>query len=236
MSDYSIFTMCSKNYKDAYDFVIKSWLKSKAKYIYIYTDDPGWKSNNNRIIIINFFDKITDDWLVNTGRRVIIGKDIIKFNNNRLVFLDIDCYLLNDIGYVFDEYDFDFAVTRLHRKNIATSAGVYFFYNTEHNKRFFDDWFEKQNNNYKKRKGVVAYENSYAQRAFSDVLRKYYKEKTHVVIDLDVNKYNRKTGKPDQTNCTIEALKKNEVDILHFYARTWRDKKTVNKIFQYITV
>ena len=233
MVNYSIFTMCSKNYKDAYDFVIDSWLRTSVKNIYIYTDDPNWKSNNDRITIINLFDSISNDWLVNTGRRVIAAKDFIKKAGERLVFLDIDCYLIRDIGHVFEDYDFDFAVTRLIRPRIDVSAGVYFFYNTENNRKFFDEWHENQKLNYKRGKGVTAYQGSYAQLAFSNVIRGYHRTESHKVIDLDVDIYNRKTGKPPQIDSTIKDLKENKIEILHFYARTWRNKD-VDKIIPYL--
>ena len=170
MVDYSIFTMCSKNYKDAYDFVIDSWLRTSVKNIYIYTDDPNWKSNNDRIIIINLFNSISKDWLVNTGRKVIAAKNVITIAEERLVFLDIDCYLVKDIGHVFEDYDFDFAVTRLTKPRSNVSVGVYFFYNTENNRKFFDDWHRHQKLNYEKGRGIVPFQNSYAQTAFSTVI------------------------------------------------------------------
>jgi hypothetical protein len=227
--------MCSKNYKDAYDFVIDSWLETSVENIYIYTDDPDWKSDNDRIIIINLFDSLTDDWLINTGRRVVAAKDVVKRLGERVIFLDIDCYLVKDVGHIFEDYDFDFAVTRLTKPKIATSAGIYFFYNTERNRKFFDEWYESQKLNYKKRRGVVAHQGSYAQIAFSEVLRKYYKEKTYKVIDLDVDVYNRKAGKPPQTELILEDLKQNKLEVLHFYARTWRTKE-VNRIIPYLNV
>jgi len=233
MTNYSIFTMCSKNYKDAYDFVIDSWLRMSVKHIYIYTDDPDWKSNNDRITIINLFNHITDDWLINTGRRVFAAQDVVKKAEERLIFLDIDCYLIRDIGHIFEDHSFDFAVTRLNRQNISVSAGIYFLYNTEHNRKFFDDWYKEQKLNYEKGKGVVAYEGSYAQIAFSDIIRKYYRTGSHKVIDLDVDVYNRKAGKPQQTDLIIEDLKQNKIEVLHFYARTWRTKE-LDKILPYL--
>jgi len=233
MIDYSIFTMCSKNYKDAYTFVIASWLRTSVKHIYVYTDDPTWKSKNERITIIHLFDEITNDWLVNTGRRVLTGKDIVKRAGEKIVFLDIDCYLIEDISHVFKKHTFDFAVTRLNSPRQAVSAGVFFFYNTKRNQKFFDEWHKEQIRNYKNRIGVVKYQGSYAQKAFSSIIRKYHKTKTHKIVDLDVEVYNRKAGKEKQNKGTIQALRKNTVKILHFYARTWRHNN-MKKIIPYL--
>jgi hypothetical protein len=225
MAEYSIFTMCSKNYKDAYEFVINSWLKSSAKKIYIYTDDPGWKSKNDRVSIVNLFKETTDDWLTNTGRRAFVGKEAAASISGDLIFLDIDCFLVKDLGYMFDKYDFDFAVTRLFNMETDVSAGMYLFRNTEKNRKFFDLWIEHQNKNWKNGIGVKQYAGSYAQRAFSDVLRSYNKNGTHKVMNLEMDRYNRKVGKPHQTTSTIEALRSDAVEVLHFYARTWRSEE-----------
>lgn len=235
MVNYSIFTMCSKNYRDAYNFVIDSWLRTSVKNIYVYTDDPDWKSNNDRITIINnLFDSVTDDWLINTGRRVIAAKDVIKKAEEKLVFLDVDCYLVKDIGHIFEDYDFDFAVTRLTEPRIDVSAGVYFFHNTENNRKFFDEWQESQKLNHKKGTGTTVYGSSYTQQAFSYVIRKYYNTKSHKIINLNAAVYNRKTGKPSIIDSTIEDLKENKIEILHFYARTWRNED-INKILPHLS-
>ena len=162
MAEYSIFSMCTKNYRDAYEFVIDSWLKTKARKIYIYTDDENWKSDNSRIKIIRLFDE-SDDWLVNVGRKFMVAKDVVKFNDELLMFIDIDCYFVNDVGYIFDKYDFDFAVTRLYKMDTEINSGLYFFHNTKHNRKFIDDWNTDQKKNYKMGLGIKPYAGSYSQ-------------------------------------------------------------------------
>ncbi len=233
MANYSIFTLCSKNYRDAYDFVIDSWLRTNAKNIYVYTDDPNWKSDNERVKIIKLFDKESTDWLVNVARKYKVAGNAMKYGDEALMFLDIDCYIVNDIGYLFDKYDFDFAVTRLLRKRIAINSGLYLFRNTKHNKRFVSDWAVEQERCYRMGKGRNPYESSHSQFGFSNVIRRYHSQGTHKVIDLDPLRYHRKTGKPTLVKATIEDLKQNKIEILHFYARTWRSKDA-NKILSYV--
>lgn len=234
MANYSIFTLCSKNYRDACDFVIDSWLRTSAKNIYIYTDDPSWKSTNDRIKIIKFFSESTD-WLVNVGRKYSIVQDVMKYGDEALMFLDADCYIVNDIGYLFDEYDFDFAVTRLHRKRIATSSGLYLFRNIERNKAFPSDWKREQRLARQRGQGTRPYESSHSQFGFSNVMRGYHSRGTHKIIDLDPLKYQRKTGKPTLVEETIRDLKQNKIEILHFYARTWRSPDA-SKILTHVNV
>jgi hypothetical protein len=225
MAEYSIFSVCTKNYRDAYEFSIDSWLRTDVKYIYIYTDDPDWKSDNDRVKIIKLFGE-TDDWLTNIGRKVDAVRHAVTFGDERLIFMDIDCYLVNDIGYVFDVYDFDFAVTRLHRTNIDVSSGIYFFLNTPANRKFIDVWDREQKVVRSRGIGVKPFAGSYGQAAFSNVMRRYYNSKTRTVIDLDVNRYNKKVGKPTQKSSAIADIKNKKVDVLHFYARTWRSSET----------
>lgn len=225
MVGYSIFSVCTKNYRDAYEFSIDSWLRTGVKNIYIYTDDANWKSNNDRVKIIKLFDE-TDDWLTNIGRKVDAVRDVVRFGDERLIFMDIDCYLVNDIGYVFDVYDFDFAVTRLHRTNIDVSSGIYFFLNTERNRKFIDAWGKEQKIVRGRGIGVKPFAGSYGQAGFSNVMRRYRDSKARKVIDLDVNRYNKKVGKPTQKASAIEDIKNKKVEVLHFYARTWRSPDT----------
>lgn len=220
MFEYSIFTMCTKNYRGAYEFCIASWLRTAAKYIYIYTDDESWKSNNDRIKIIKLFDE-SNDWLVNVGRKYMIAKDVVRFGDKLLMFADIDCYFINDIGYIFDKYDFDFAVTRLYKMNTEVSSGLYLFYNTRHNRKFIDDWETDQKRNFKMGIGVKPHAGSYSQLGFSNTLRRYDTQGTHKVIDLDMERYQRKSGKPHQKHNIIEDIKQNKIEVLHFYAKTW---------------
>ncbi len=232
MAEYSIFSMCTKNYRDAYEFVIDSWLRTTAKNIYIYTDDKSWISDNDRIKIIKLFDE-SDDWLVNVGRKFMVAKDVVKFGDKLLMFIDIDCYFVNDIGYIFDKYDFDFAVTRLYRRDTEINSGLYFFSNTEYNRTFINDWAEDQEKNYKLGLGIKPYAGSYSQFGFSNTLRRYDAQRTHKVIDLDPQRYHRKVGKPHQKHDAIEDIKQNKIEVLHFYARTWRKKESI-EILSYL--
>ena len=73
---YSIFTLCSENYLDAYHFSIDSWLETKADKITIYTDfDLERKSE--RIEVLKYFEP-SDDWLVNVGRKVTAAQHYLR--------------------------------------------------------------------------------------------------------------------------------------------------------------
>ena len=54
---YDIIGFCSENYKACDQFSIESWLATKARKIYIYTD--GWTDDNRggRIVFVNITEK-----------------------------------------------------------------------------------------------------------------------------------------------------------------------------------
>ena len=224
---YCIYTICTKNFKDCYDFSIDSWLNNtNAEKIYIYTDDPEWVSDNVRIEIINLFDA-RKGWLVIVNNKVVASKHVLSTPFNRIVFVDIDCYLLYDLEHVFDK-EFDFAVTRLNNShfNVRVSTGIFFFNNTEKTYIFFDAWANLQLNVWGKEKAC-----SQSQNAFSMLIRDKYKNGSYKVLDLDVDVYNRKTSKKQMPTVKDEFMS-NKIKVLHFYNTSFRDKDFVKELFE----
>jgi len=220
---YCIYTICTKNFKDAYNFVIDSWLNNTiAEKIYIYTDDIDWVSNNYRIEIIPLFGAC-NDWLTSVNYKVTASKDVVKKPFEKLVFVDMDCYLTGDLEHVFEQ-EFDFAVTRLNNPHpdVRVSTGIFFFHNTEKTKKLFDEWEELQKNVWGKEKAC-----SQSQNAFSMLIRQHHEIGDYNIIDLDVDIYNRKTS----TKWLIDLRKDIEKTIvLHFYNTSYRDDYCVNEV------
>ncbi len=130
MQPYSIITLCTKNYRQAYNFVIDSWLRTKAEKIYVYTDDPEWQSSNDRVEIVHCF-KYSTDWLENVGKKVFACIDVIKYERthwHNAIFIDIDCYITAELGNIFNN-DFDIAATRVDEPRLDTSTGFFCFRN-----------------------------------------------------------------------------------------------------------
>jgi hypothetical protein len=258
---YVIFTVCTANYKDAYDFVIDSWLKTDVSKILIYTDDPDWKSSNKRIEIIHLFKEKTDNWLKNTGRRAFATKDVLENKQyNNVIFLDIDCYLLKDFEHVFWN-NFDIGVVRFEDgKNI--SAGMFFIKKNNKTKDFGQAWINEQEKCHLKKRGTspkAYYKNSplgrpknssYAQLGFNDLIRSNcdyynilklsfdkYSLKVTNVHDPVYHKYNKfltKSQKDKELKTIQKKLEKQNICGLHFYNTSYRNKFTVDWIFDIV--
>ena len=144
---YYIITFCSHNYRRLYHITIPSWLRSDSEKIIIYTDDIGWKSDNNKVIIINKFKK-ERDWLKNVAKKHECIYDFIqRFPTiDNAVFLDADCYVVNELSQVFNR-QFSLALTTSRRKDkMALSSGVIFFRRTMRLKDIVTDLLQTQRN------------------------------------------------------------------------------------------
>lgn len=227
---FDIFTICTKNYKEAINFTIPSWLKHKSvKHIYIYTDFD-YKHPDDRITVIPLIDPTTD-WLKVVGYKALILQDFLEnYEVDDFAFIDIDCLIHKDISDVFKS-SFDIAVTRMNSK-VAANSGVWFVKNSEKIKRFALEWQNLQSKYKAKKKGVVKYKSSYSQRSFSDILHKRAaKDLKLKVLPLDGKVYNNQS---DSNKGWIEKLKKQKhiVKILHFKGRRFLDKGLVDKVLK----
>lgn len=226
MNNFSIFTICTENYKDGIDFAIPSWLKlDSVDKIYIYTDfDLVYE--NDRVIVLNKINK-TGDWLEIVGLKAVLLKDFLSFYKGiNFAFIDIDCYIVKDISHVFDK-DFDIAATRMFDKKSA-SSGVWFCRNNENINGFCKEWINEQNNFKKRKIGVKPNAQSYSQKSFSHILHKKYKENKKLkVLPLDVEIYNSNHDNIEQWLLNINKYNPN---VLHFKGCRFRDKKLFEKI------
>ena len=74
--NYCIYTICTKNFKDAYDFAIDSWLKNTtADKIYVYSD-YYWEPTDNRVEVIPILK--SGDWLQIVNYKVTVSKDVLN--------------------------------------------------------------------------------------------------------------------------------------------------------------
>lgn len=228
---YSIFSLCTKGYRDAYDFVINSWLNNtNAEKIYIYTNDNDWRSNNKRVKILTFSNDETN-WNKIVAFKTDAYIDIYRRNITNSVFLDIDCYVFTDIGHVFEK-NFDFAVTRLYYENIAVNSGVVFTKRTEKLVRFYKEW---RNLEYSLNKRNIPKPRTCSnnQKSFSDLIRKKNKTKQMNILDLDAQIYNRK-AKPEGLNVLLDQIHSGkEIKILHFVNNSYRNLEYVEVLKEF---
>lgn len=231
--DFEIFAYCSENYLDAYEFVIDSWLATSATKITIYTDFD-LKPKNKRIEIINMFPK-SEDWIVGTGRRLDIIKHFSEKNKNtgkNVLFMDIDCYIVRDIGYVFSK-SFDIGITRLYPRgsysNKTATAGLWFARMTEGYSKFINDWDKLAKQYYSRGKGIKPHLISYVQYSFTDISHMGIKTKAYNILALEERMYN---SEHSVTKDWIDLVKRYGPDILHFKGRRFRKAGIVDQIFK----
>jgi frataxin-like iron-binding protein CyaY len=224
MKNFTIFTICTENYKDVIDITIPSWLKlNSLEKIYIYTDfDLTY--NNDKVVVLNKIKK-TNDWLEIVGLKALLLKDFLDFYEGiNFAFIDIDCYIKEDFSEVFN-LDFDIAATRMNSRKMANS-GVWFCKKGDGIKMFNKQWCLKQDEYLRKKIGVKKHISSYSQKSFSDILHKEYNnEKKIKVIPINENIYN---CEEDSVDGWIKKIIKNNPKIIHFKGRKWRDKNCMN--------
>jgi len=240
MISFDIVSYCSENYKDAYEFVVGSWIKnSLCNSIFIFTDTDNIKSCDPKVKVIKIFDR-SDDWLVGTGRRIDAVKNF-AMNNPKcpmFAFLDIDCYIVKPFIEVFQimENFFDVAVTRMAGRNEMThgtaNAGVWMLKNNQAGLQFINDWQTTAIRYRQEKKGVIPHKVSYAQYSFTKVAtdgfdgRKPYK--TLIISEKLYNNENQNDIK------WIEDISKYKSSVVHFKARRWRQPDLVRKVFNAI--
>jgi len=226
---YSILTYCSKNYMDAFNFSIDSWLKIKADKIIIYTDFD-LKFNSNRVEIVKHF-RPSKKWLVNVGRKIPTILHYLKRDNaGQIVFLDMDCYIVNDFSEVFEK-DFDLAATRFFSEHAETiSTGVWFARANERVIEFMERW-DRLSYEYKiQGRGMKIAETAYEQYSFSDLARKTYKnELICKILPLEEKIYN---CEHDNIEKWKEDIKEYHPKIIHFKKKSFTNKKFVTEIFK----
>lgn len=236
-TDFEIFAYCSKNYYDAYCFVIQSWLLPNVSKVTIYTDF-NVKSKYDKVEIIPMFkDDQTKDWIVGTGRRLDVIKHFIGergFSNQNVLFLDIDCLITRDISHVFSR-DFDIAISRLFSTdryaNSTATAGLWFARLTPGFHRFFNDWYRMAMTYRGKRKGITPHHISYVQYSFTSVARNGLKNRKYKILPIDQRLYNSEHSLNDKW---LNLIQRHNPYILHFKGRRWRRKALVRKVMDLV--
>ncbi len=227
--NFEIFAYCSKNYEDAFNFVIDSWIAlSSVTKITIYTD---WdlKYDNDKVEIIHKFEPSTD-WIIGTSRRLEVIKDFSDKNKGaikNILFLDIDCYIVKDVSEVFD-WKFDIAISRLNSKelhaNQTATAGLWFARLTPGYYNFINTWFAEARKLKQHKIGLIAHKISYVQYSFTNVARR--SNVNYNVLPIDENIYN---SEHTVSKKWLENIIKYKPKILHYKGRRFRDKQLVHK-------
>lgn len=221
--DFEIFAYCSKNYQDAYEFVIDSWTRlPNMKKVTLYTD-WGFKPSNDKVIVKHMFNE-SSDWLTGTGRRLDVIKDFSELNKTQeknVLFMDIDCYIVRDVSEIFS-FDFDMGITRLNSgssyTNKTATAGLWFCKLSPGYFNFINDWFIEAENLKSKKIGITNHKISYVQYSFTTIAKR--NTDRYKVLSLDEKVYNSEHSDLKKWYNLIQQFKPK---ILHFKGRRFRD-------------
>jgi hypothetical protein len=219
---YSIYTICTNNYRDSWELVKQSWLRTSASKIFIYTDDKEW-TEKDRVQVIPLFD-VSDDWLVNVGHKVQATRDVLGRVDRNVVFIDSDCWLNYDPAETFD-LSFELAVTRLNNLATAVSTGIFFIKDVVFMREFCNKWQALQDDIWLRHPELRERTCSHSQAAFSALCRQY--QSSRRILDLPVEIYNRKVK---QSVLTDVLKERDMIKVFHFYNLAFRDKECVRSI------
>lgn len=227
---FSIFTICTENYKECALKTIPSWVKqNNVERIYVYTDF-NLEYDSQKVIVLPIIEKTTD-WIKIVGMKCKVLKNITKMTieNEKLAFIDIDCVIKDDISEVF-ENKFDIAVTRFSKKNTINS-GVWFVINNDNVKKLAEEWENLQNIYFERKNGVKARYSSYSQKSLSEIVHQQYDNKTYLtVLPLSSRKYNHEA---DNEISWAKTVKRDNPKIIHFKGCKWKNEDLFNELMNF---
>jgi hypothetical protein len=215
-----IHTICTKSYKDAFDFAISSWLRNtSAKRIIVYTD-AEWPSPDSRVEIVKAFEP-GGSWTDNACRKPTMALKTLVENCTNIAFVDMDCYIRRDLAHVFDQ-QFDVAFTKLERKD-NVSSGIYFYRRRRCVRHFMELWRKAIADVIERKEHECL-----SQRTLSRVIDEMAGKME--ILGLDASVYNRKIKAIVRNPEQRRALANDDSAVLHFYGRSYQCKDAVTDV------
>jgi len=217
---FNIITYCSKNYHIKLKRTINSWYnQDSVKNIFVYTDFLITQKSN-KIIYQKLFEG-SEDFGENCSRKVqcilhyfnnFITKD--KQNDN-ILFLDIDCFIVKDISNLFDK-DFYVGVTvypeiKEKYKTNNISSGFIAIKNNVKSLDLILKWKKKQD--------LLSKESPCRdQKSLSESITSIKKDPSYKLLLLDSNVWNLhpSTGNIGHIKEWYKKIETNNPNILHF--------------------
>ncbi len=184
-ASYSIFTICRQQDKDIANLCIPSWVEQDdVERVCVYTDfDLNYGLMSEKIQIIREINKDAD-WLSAAGLKPhILKKFFITYQPQRFVYLDVGCYIKENITKVFEK-EFDIALTRLNKK-VNASGSVIFIRSGKRVRDFADKWIDMQGKLLSYRIGIRPGKSSYSDKALSTLVH----SREFSVLGLDERVY-----------------------------------------------
>lgn len=233
-ASYSLFSVCTGSYRDAYELMIDSWVRTEASSIIIYTDGHPFPVKD-KVQLVPMLKPGTD-WFNALEYKAVASKDMVGRGVDRAVFIDMDCYVVNDVGHIFDS-DFDMAITRLAHN---VSAGIFFLRFNERVHRFIEAWLVRQVE-YKKTRVKSQISHSmqravqprgkcstlYEQLALELLCKEWKWARKLSVLGLDDKRYNRKIN---PLRYEKEVFDLSNIDVLHFYGNCYKVAGFVDRV------
>ena len=233
---YSIVTYCSNNYFLKLQKTIKSWNDQKSvENIFIYTDDVNQVDKykcriSNKIKFIKLFDDDSTCFGVSCARKAESLKYFIdnnKFEN--LLLLDIDCLIVKDINFLFED-DFIVAATiypevRDKYKTNNISSGFVALKNNDLSVDFVNQWIKRQ-----KQLGQAPCRD---QKALSQLITDLYKNHNDIykIKLLNSNVWNSHpcSGGKGFVEEWLRRIRINKPYLLHFASGSINSQNIIDK-------
>ncbi len=232
MNKYSIFSVCTENYNDALELFLPSWVRfEEVEKVYVFTNyEPAYR--HEKVIYFNILG-IENDWLKATGSKAFAMKEFLKrTTHERFAYIDIDCYLYEDISEVFNK-EFDIACTRMN-EGTTSNSGVFFCHRSPALDVFADRWMRLQKEKWNKGIGTTKHCQSYQQISYSEIVHSEYRNKTYLnVLPVSKNKYNYESNDPQTWIRNIAFYKPK---ILHLKGRMFRDAAHMQKMYNELKI
>tara|TARA_Y100000385_G_scaffold246985_1_gene266684 strand:+ start:2053 stop:2763 length:711 start_codon:yes stop_codon:yes gene_type:complete len=225
---YDIIAFCSENYRGCYEFSINSWLDTKVRKIFIYTD--GWEDvdQDDRVVFVNLTDNKESDWVKNVGHKITCINDYWDRVDSidDFCFLDVDNYITRDITHIF-EHNKTVGLTRIGMRGKTVSSGNVFLKKTPSTRKFIDDWLKLQEEHKVKGKwknNQVAYDQSSIHNL---TIEDISGPRQYSITSFSGDIYN---SEDDHNPTWIEKIKHFKPYLLHFKANRWKDANLFKRI------
>lgn len=229
---HRIVSYCSKNYSDALEYIVPSWVQnSQPDEVIVYTDwEPDVEIDN--VTFIKAYD-ISDSWVENVGRKAdSICRYLAEYDDLDIAFIESDCYVVRDFSHLFDK-DFDIAVTRFHSKEKYTcgtiTCGLWFAHVNKRVRNLITQWRKLQKAYFMAGKGIRKGMIAYDQYSFTDLVRNKYASGEVKILPVDEKVYNCEHS---DVNIWRKYLDEYETCIIHFKGGSFNNTDFVREMVE----
>jgi len=231
---YDIITYCSENYKNCFEFSIKSWIESDVRKIYVYTDGWSDESLSEKLVFVNISEK-TDDWVKNVGKKIMCVNHYWNLLDSVdcFCFLDMDNYITAPFGEVFDSIQ-SVGLTRIDLPHKTVSAGNVFIRKNEISRKFVDAWESLQTEH----QSTKSYHNGYRgvahdQTSLHDLTWEDLRgSNQYKITSLASHTYNSEAGRETDH---LMKVRDHKSKIIHFKDHRWKNPGFVNAMMTIIS-